>query len=240
MITVPLRLKTAASTLLLCAPLVAIEVIIATRSPIWRLPYRGMGYWSLSYFLVSVLLIFGLFRAQKWAFPTTAVFFSGWLIASVWVALATHHPLLGFYSIFLLAFFTLELTWLHTELSRSFIDPELHWYQGLPKGIPGLSCSLDAGGRPLHLKVSRMDQDGVFLYATPKDQDSTLLLDILLQHKQVELTLCFEQNEVTCKGAPIVTIADGAGAGIQFLTHSADLRKNIGDFVEILRGQGYV
>jgi hypothetical protein len=50
----------------------------------------------------------------------------------------------------------------------------------------------------------------------------------------------FRDRQIECQGRPILSLGQGGGGGIQFLGATDDLNKDIGDFVELLRGEGYV
>jgi len=239
-LSVPLRLRLSVSALFLCIPLIAIEVIIATRAPWWKLPYRNITYWSLTFALICVPLSVWLVSAKKWAFTLSVVLSGAWIFASAWAALRMQYPPLGFFTIFLLFFWVVELSWLKTELERSFFDPQMGWFQGLPKPIPGLRCQLGVGERVVDLRVSRIDRDGVFVFSQVEGGKPSSVLSSLLERRKLEMTFHFRDRQIACQGTPTLSIGMGIGAGIQFLWVSADLKKEIGDFVEVLRGEGYV
>ncbi len=238
-ISIPNRLRASAALLLLSIPLIALEIIIATRSPLWRLPLRSMGYWSLSFGLICIPLSIWLVSAKKWAFKVTFLLSLLWILASTWATFTTRCPSLGFFTLFLLVYLIVELSWLKTELERSFFDPQLAWYQGLPKPIPGIKCQLSTDDKTLDLRVSRIDLDGVFLFLDSDEPKTLVFLSTFFERRKTGLTLSFKDRQITCEGAPTLTLPTGKGVGMQFLNSSPDLRKEIGDFVEILRGQGY-
>jgi len=139
-----------------------------------------------------------------------------------------------------LVFFTLVLSWLHCEMKRSFFDPQLSWYQGYPKPIPGLKCQLHLGECSVDLHVSRMDQDGVFLCLKAGAGKSLSFLVPIWQQSKLEMVFEFKERQMSCNGVPIVVLEKGLGVGIQFVGLTPDHRKEIGDFVEVLIGEGYV
>lgn len=239
-ISVPIRLRLAVSALLLVVPLIAIEVLIASRASWWNLPYRKMGTWAAIFALISVPLSVWISSGKKWAYALAVAISTIWVFLSAWAAIRLRYPPLGFFTIFLLFFGFLELLWLKSEMERSFFDPQMAWYQGLPKPIPGLQCKLLSGEKTLDLRVSRIDQDGVFVFSSSDGGKSPSPLLTFLEKKKLEMIFNFRDRQITCQGVPTLAIGKGTGAGIQFRWVSADLRKDIGDFVEILRGEGYV
>lgn len=241
-ISVPTRLRLIALALLIPIPLICLEVSIVARVPIWQLPYRNIGYWALTFTLISVPLVVWITSAKKWALHLCTVLAGFWVLVSAWMTFHIGYPQLGFFTLFLFLFFTVLLLSLKYEIGRSFFDPELPWYQGMPKPIPGLKCQLFSlqKEKSLELDVCRLDQDGAFLFCSTKDGKSVSLLPSLLAYRKVGMTFYFRDREVECQGVPVLSLGQGTGAGIQFLGASDDLNKDIGDFVELLRGEGYV
>jgi hypothetical protein len=178
--------------------------------------------------------------AKKWAYFITAGLAALWFISSAWVSIRMRYPTLGFYTLILLAFFLLELLWLKIELQRSFFDPQLTWYQGLPKPIPGLKCELLLGEKPIDMRVSRIDTEGAFIFSLGRVTEIPGVLSVLVDRKKLEMSFVFRDRKITCQGSPTLALDRGVGGGIQFFGVSSDLKKEIGDFIEVLQGEGYV
>ncbi len=234
MILVPVRLRLAAALLFICVPLAAFETIMVTHSPWWRLPYQSMVIWSSAVLLICCALVAWLVRGNRWALRMTTTFFSVWLALNVWIAVRTHNPALGYLTLLLLGLFGMMTFWLSREISRSFFDPQTQWYQGLPKPLPGLECHVTTGEGVTPFRVSRLDREGVFVFS------ETGRLTVLKAGQMAELLFKFREREVRCRGTPIRALQDGAGAGFQFSNMAPDMRKQLGDFIETLRGEGYV
>jgi hypothetical protein len=239
-ITVPYRLKLAASALFLCIPLIALEVMIANRASWWNLPYRSIGYWSLAFTLICIPLSAWIVGARRWAYPLAVLLVGLWVISSTWVSIRMRYPPLGFFTLFLSGFFVVELLWLKFELGRSFFDPQMSWYKGLPKPIPGLKCHLAWGDSRIELRVSRIDSEGAFVFTQVEFEKTIPVLTTLSGKNKLEVSFSFRNHQVNCFGRPTLAIHRGLGLGIQFFDVSPDLHKEIGDFVEILKGEGYV
>lgn len=235
----PLRLKLAVVTLFMSVPLVATEVIIATRSPWWNLPLRGMGYWSLAYFLLCFPIGLWILAGRRWAYSLLRVLLAVWLFASVSLAIKSRLPALGFFSLFLAMLTWLELTWLKRELGRSFLDPKIFWFQGLPRPISGLKCKIAGAESLLDLDVSRLDQDGAFVYVPYPKQKGPLPFKGLHRRKKFQLEFSYRDQKLVCAGNPVMHLNSGAGAGFQFADPGADSSKEIGSFVELLRAEGH-
>jgi hypothetical protein len=215
-----------------------IEVVLVARAQWWNLPYRTLGYWAAIFFLICTPLMFWLAAAKKWAFYLATLVAITWIVASIWLTAQMHYPSLGFFSLLLVLILGSQLLWMKIELERSFLDPQLAWYQGLPKPISGLKCQLRSGERTISLRVSRIDKDGAFVFIQPDRQDHKIELRPFLQTSKLEMTFDFKDFRMTCRGLPTLSIAQGAGVGIRFLEMSADLKKEIGDFLELLQGEG--
>lgn len=237
-ILVPVRLQLAAGFLFFCIPLAAIETVIVTRAPWWHLPYRSIGIWSFAVLLICLPLIAWLIRGKRWALFLTSQFFATWLILNVWVAGRMRHPVLGFYTLFLLAFFGLVFFWLRHELGRSFFDPRLKWYHGMPKPLPGLNCTVSWGDGEVSCRVSRLDREGAFIFRNLTGERSPL--SKLRPGIRSELTFFFRERQVKCTAMPMRALEGNEGVGFQFLGLAPDTRKQLGDFIETLKGEGYV
>lgn len=125
-------------------------------------------------------------------------------------------------------------------MHRTFLDPKLAWYQGMPNAIPGLVCLLTQGEQTNRFKVSRMDRDGAFIFSGEKEFSLSNLLSAVAKTEQFKTSFEFSHSKVTCVARPVLLTERGFGMGIQFVELSADLKKEVGDFVEKLRGGGYV
>lgn len=233
-ILVPARLRLAASLLFACVPLAAFETIVVTRAPWWHLPLRSIGIWSVAVALICLPLSVWLMRGNRWAWRVTQLFLGAWVVLNVWVAARMRNPSLGFLTVFLLAFFGALAFWLRHELGRSFFDPRMAWYQGLPKVLPGLRCQVAWGDRELSCKVARLDREGAFVVCP-----GTASLGDLRPDAPSELTFSFREREVRCRALPMRVLDGERGAGFQFDGLAPDSRKMLGDFIETLRGEGY-
>jgi len=237
-ISVPARLRLATFALLVCVPLAALQTILATRAPWWKLPYRSIGVWVAAVALICLPLSAWLSYGKRWALGLSAVFATLWIFMSAWIAIRMRYPALGFFALLLLVFFTTILLWIRLEMSRSFFDPQLAWYQSVPKPIPGLKCSLHFSEKKVvEARAGRLDGEGVFLFLEPQADSDALNLR---RGQKLELQLAFRERSVKCQAVPMRALENGIGAGFQFREMSPDLKKELGDFLELLRGEGYV
>src|SRR5689334_2432547 len=134
--SVPWRLRFAVGSLLLSVPWIALEVMVTTRSGWWEIPWVTMSYWVFAFALIYLPLAIWLMSANRWAYYLTVGLSSLWVGVSVWMAYRMSYPTLGFFTLSLGGYLAAVLSWLKFELSRSFFNPKLSWYQGLPKPIP--------------------------------------------------------------------------------------------------------
>ena len=241
---VPARLRLAAALLFLCVPLAAFETVVVTRAPWWRLPYSAIGLWSSVALLLVLPLSAWLLRGRAWVGGAAQAFFITWLLLGAWVAVRTRNPGLGFLTVLQLALFGAWLTWIRHELGRSFFDPRMRWYQGLPRPLPGIACHVAWSDRELDCRVSRLDREGAFVFAPPPaaDADAAARAALVALRTDVrsELTFRFRERVIHCSGRPVRALAGDRGAGFQFDGLEPDSRKQLGDFIELLKGEGYV
>ena len=228
-ISAPSRLRWAACFLFWSVPIAACEVLTISRHAFESLTVP-VGFAAG----VSVVLSYGFLRGRVWALPGTATVLAMWCLVSVWMAARMKLPSLGFFSVFLLLGSGALLHWLKSELGRSFFDPMMSWFQGVPQAIPGVSCRLNVGDFESEFQVCRVDNEGAFLFA-----QNGLLPRI--PGSKAELEFHFRERQIRCHGTMMRVFARGAqGAGFQFKDMSPDTKKELGDFVELLRGEGYV
>jgi hypothetical protein len=233
-LSVPSGLRLAASLLLLCAPLAALETIVISRAPWWRLPIRSIALWSGAVFLVTAPLAAWVAHGRRWAWAAAAGFLGLWCLLSAWVAFRMRLPSVGFFTLFITLSYGLLLLWLRHEIGRSFYDPRIAWYQGLPRPIPSLRCRLEQS----ELRVSRLDAEGAFVIRGSGPERAPFAKGPIA--RESALTFTFRDREVSCRATLMRALADGSGAGFRFLAQSPDARKELGDFIETLRGEGYV
>jgi hypothetical protein len=230
---VPAKLRLAAALLFLCVPFAAFETVLVTRAPWWRLPFQSIGIWSVAVFLICVPLSAWLLQGKRWALRLTQLFLVAWVLLNLGVAIFLRNPSVGFFTFLLIVCFGSLGFWLEHELGRSFFDPHLKWYQGLPKLIAGLTCRVTCGDQEVNCRVSRLDREGAFVFG-----DHPMLS--LRADLKSELVFNFRDRSLKCEAVPVRAFLDGRGAGFQFQNLVPDLQKNLGDFIELLKGEGYV
>lgn len=233
-IWVPPRLKLAAAMLVLCVPIAAMETVIVARAPWWRLPYRTIEVWSVGVMVGCLPLMAWILRGRAWALPVTGAFATLWCFLSGWVAIRTRNSTLGFFVLFLVFFWIVLLSWIRFELGQSFLDPKLRWFQALPKPIPWLECELQVGQATLPMRVGRIDEEGLFVFSNLGQ------IPRLSRADRIALRLTYRGREAVGGAVPVCELASGQGIGLRFEGMTADQRKNLGDFVEVLRGEGHV
>ncbi|MFL5815261.1 MAG: hypothetical protein ACJ763_16920 [Bdellovibrionia bacterium] len=242
MVFVPKGLKRAIQALALCVPLAAFEVILVKRAPWWRLPYQQIGYVCVPVFVVSVIISILLLKGRRIGWYALAVLASFWFLSNGWMALRLHYPSLGIYGLVLGGLMLAHLSWLKLELGRSFIDPKMHWYEGLPQPVPGLNCEINLQSERNEYRVARLDREGVFVFRD-NSRGTTPTGEKFVKPENVELLLSFREKQTRCVGVPVCVfnrMGSESVIGFKFRDMSADSRKLLGDFVEALKGEGYV
>lgn len=239
-ISSPLRLKMAALALALCALLAALQVAIHAGTPWWKLPLARMGLFSAGAAAVLVPLSWLMVRGNLRAARAVHSVLAAWAIFSGLVALAGGSVPLGFFAIFQILVFGGLSLWVETELSRSFVNPGMRWYQGLPAPIPSLQCEIqgERADSRREFRVARMDREGAYVF-----QRADGMLDLRRRGPR-EMVFRLRDHEIRCVGVPVGYFdrgsSTGAGVGFRFSGMTADRRKDLGDFIEALQGEGYV
>lgn len=244
--SVPGRLRLATFFLFLSVPLVSLETVLVTRAPYWDLPLEVIQFWALGVGLIVFPLIVWLNQGRRWALHLIGLFGVLWCLASCVLAVRLRSFWMAFFTVGLSFFWLSIYHWIRFEMNRSFFDPMMSWYQGLPRAIPRLSCELKViaakqespdNQKKFDLKVTRLDQDGAFLFS---ERRNGLTHPLPIHKQKLEMTYRFDDRQVKCQGYPVRKLDMAGGIGVRFAFMNSDQTKDLWDFVERLRGEGYV
>jgi len=233
LLRIPRRLKIASWVPVLGGPLAALQVVLHYRAPWWNLPHIYMAL--LGGVVALGCLILGQFasRGRAWGFWGLLIFALSWVSWSVYESIMGSHFWLGIHTLGLSAFWVISLQWIHFELSRSFYDPQMFWYQGTPTPIPGVQCTLKGvSGEDSDFRVCRLEWDGAFLYGGQG-------YGFLSKDSSVEMEFSYRGWKTSCRGMPVRAFGDRTGLGVKFYGNSLDAQKELQDFVERIRGAGH-
>jgi hypothetical protein len=229
------RLRLAAASTLLAAPLTVLGALM--------LDYSGARAAHLKYGFIAggVAFIFAIFfgglllRGRRLGVFSAVGLVALVLLWSTRQALLHGDTSLGLYLIVISALTFAWASWALHELGRSFFDPRVRWFQGLPKPLPRVECEIASN----LFQVSRLDREGAFVFSSrgtiPEFAES--------KKTTLPITFLFRDRRISCTGVPVRTldrVRKRSGIGIQFQEMSADSKKVLGDFVESLKGEGYV
>ena len=227
------RLRASTFALLLVIPLVTLEVWIISRQPYWRFPLRPAEIWTAAVALIILPLLFWINQLRRWALCLASIFLVSWIVVTGWFAIHLKFPNLGFFAVGLILFFSIILSWIYSEMSRSFLNPHIRWYETIPKPIPGLQCRVQGGEKPLYFQVGRLDMDGTFVVDFKQRE-------LIAAASKVSVQFQFKDSTIELQGTVRKVLKQATGMGIQFEVLAPDLHKEMGDFIEKLRGEGYV
>lgn len=228
--------RAAVGSLILFVPLAGFETLLASRMPWWNLPFRSIAWSAGIAALFCIPLGIAFLRGSAWVHGLAVAIAVTWVAFSAGLSIRLRHPGLGYFVLFLGVSCYLILGWIRRELGRSFFDPNLSWYQGLPKGIPGLSCELSDGEIRTSWRVGRIDREGVFIFSESARPPGFAKSN----RGNRELLFRFRDREMRCAGVAMRELGWTAGAGFRFAGFTLDQKKEMGDFIEALRGEGYV
>lgn len=236
MISIPPGLRGLALALWLCLPVAILETALVSRSPLARVPPERLldsaGGAAIACSLLGLPVLF----AWRPAWRLATGIFATWIGVTAWMAFRDRNFPLALLGAILPIFQLLYIVWLRVEHGRSFYDPGVKWYHGSPRPIPGLHCDL---GTSDPFRVSALDRQGIFVY---REAGGSAPEWIGVRQPR-EITLSFRDQRVSCRCIPVRSLhRDGIfrGVGLRFSGMSPDARKRLGDFVETLKGEGYV
>ncbi len=238
--SIPTGLRLAAVCLLFSVPLAVFESVVVTRSPWWRIPVESMKASGLLAFVLFAPLALTLLRARRWALTVSTILALIWCAGTAWMAVRDKNTSLGFFLLGLVTYWIVQLYWVKFELGRSFLDPGFRWFQGVPEAIPGLKAMVGRGSNGQTFKVSRIDQDGAYLFFRETAVETFVAIDPKIV---TQVSLAFRNRQLSFDGRWVSLFDRGQGArgmGLQFEGLSPDAKKDLGDFIESLRGEGHV
>ena len=210
-----------------------LHVAISSRAPYWDLPWERIILAIAIALAATLFLQWCVFTLKFWALHVLRV-----LLVSLCLAYAVQAFMMGYfwYSCFALAcpffFYTLSAG-LEREMRRSFLDPRQAWFEGRPQVLPRLSC-IWAEGQDWSAQVSRMDREGTFI-VLPQGRSSGLHGTMA-----VELLFSYGESQARSRGRVIRTMDQGRGFGVKVEGMNFEETQRWGDFVEQVRGKGYV
>lgn len=114
----------------------------------------------------------------------------------------------------------------------------MRWYQGVPQPIHRLFCDVVGDQESHRFQVCRFDRYGAYLF----DKRNRLADEVLKRigkKESVKLVFEFRGKTLNCVGKPSSILESGRGFGVRFEGLGLDERKDLGDFVEVLVGEGY-
>lgn len=244
-IVVPKRLKWAIALLSISIPLVAVHTALVAQAPWWNLPTQSIQIWTSVVALFAFPFAAWIASGRRWAVSGLAAFAVVWCAFSAFLALRAHSFWQGLFTLGLVFYWIGLIAWIRHELGRSYMDPRMRWFQGLPRPIQGVTCvlSTEATGQNVtakNFRVSRVDRDGVFVFLPRQaSQAGNELGRIRTRAKdRIRVSLFFKNKEFTSQAAPVVVLESGAGIGMRFVGLGPDHGKRLGDFVESLEAEG--
>ncbi len=230
----PEKLRRTAALLFFAAPLIFFSSLIARRMPWWRWnPLEEWPFWA-GLLIGIALLVFAVLRAKRWAYILTALLCGVYAVGCVFLSIRQENVGLALFSIAFGVVSYAFLARLGSDFDMPAIRPGIRWFQTLPEPIPGVT--LDWGDQK-NLRLSKLDLDGGFILGQFSSGMEKSLPD--------EVTLHYRGSKTTCAVRILSALeskidASWTGFGVEFKNTDRDTRKELSDFIEVLRGEGHV
>lgn len=230
-LTRSMRLILASATLAI--PLSALQVITAHALPWWKVPLARIVGASALAGVVCFIVTRALARNARWPLVALPPLVVTWGVGALAAAYLLRSPGLAFCAAITLALGALLVTAVDQHWSQAAMDPRASWFEGRPRVLPHLSARL--GGEAVQskrdLSVVRLDSEGIFVIGTSGALTAGVALPI-------ELT--FREREVQLAAKPYTHWSGtDVGAGFRFEGLEPQQRKQLGDLIEQVRGEGY-
>lgn len=230
----PERLRRVALYLYCALPLAFLASLVARRMPWWQWePALEWSYWASALVALSVLVI-AIFRTQRWALVAVGILGGAFTLACLGYSVRQENVGLGLFSV---AFGIIAYAYvdrLGSAFDTPAIRPGIRWYQSLPEPIPGVTVDW---GDQKNLRLSKLDLEGGFVIGT--------FLRGAEKNLPSDMTLHYRGSKMGCEVRIVTSLASKidsswAGIGVEFKNTDRDTRKELSDFIEVLRGEGHV
>jgi hypothetical protein len=230
----PERLRRIALFLYLALPLAFLASLIARRMPWWRWePAVEWPIW-LTVFGGLTVLVFAVLRAQRWAIAATAIVGAGFTFACLFLSFRQENVGLGLFAVAFGIGAYAYVERLAAAFEMPAIRPGIRWFQSFPEPIPGLT--LDWGERK-GLRLSKLDLEGGFIIGTfPRGAEKNLPTDVTFHYRGSKMGCDIR----ILSSLPSKIDSSWTGIGVEFKNTDRDTRKELSDFIEVLRGEGHV
>src|SRR3954471_4670754 len=169
-IQVPLGLRLVVVYMLLCVPILALQVVMLVQASFIRLPVKSFQILCGIAAVAVLFLARGITKGARTPYYVTLAIGALWCASTVVIALQTQSPSLGFFAIFLLFYWIVLWQWVRHENDSSFFNPQMEWFQGLPQAIPGLKCQAVYGQKKFSARVARLDNQGAFVFSDHEEK----------------------------------------------------------------------
>ena len=247
-LAVPGRLRAALFALAGMVPLAALETFLLAHLRGWSLPYYRLVAWSLVAAAFWGLFSLAIGTLGRSGLIGCAVAAAAWIAFTVDQATEVRHAAFWAFAILLIAYFCALGAWVISELRRPWLNSGVRWYEGLPRALPVVECTVvmpeiqkgsERAPQAWRGRVSRIGPEGVFVFSKSEP------LPGLRRGQEVRIELAFRGDTLKCQGIPVAVMNQDMGAGFLFSLKedgrlAGDRAKEIGDFFERLRGEGYV
>ncbi len=230
----PERLRRISYYLLLLLPMAMVASLLARRMPWWKWnPSLEWRLWG-PLFVGMIAVWIGIRRTHRWALFVATLAFTGFVAYCLFISLRQENVALGLFSVFtgISAFAFLDR--LFSAYHVPALAPGMAWFQSSPEPIPGLRLDW---GEHKGLRMSRLDSEGGFVLGKfDQGAEKNLPTDILFHYRGTKMSCAVER--VT--GLPSKIDTSWIGIGVEFKNTDRDMRKELSDFIEVLRGEGHV
>jgi len=244
-IRAPRTLLASSSALFLLVPASVITAGVFSSHVWWDLP---MGDLLLAGWLALIIVApisWRLIMGRRGAWQALAAICTLLCLALLVKAAWMRGTIQGLWAVAVCALCTVLLAWTRHEQKKSYFDPEMPWFQGLPVAIPRLTAWVISGAVPVgsELQVCRLDAGGIFAFSRSGSIVPRTEVEIELRHgephseRKTRITGTvvrqFEGRSSKCESGDW-------GVGIRFHPLEPDAEKDFLDFLEVLRGEGCI
>jgi hypothetical protein len=199
--------------------------------------------WILLVSVFSSSIWIGLRRGHFSALVILRIYFTFWILLNLFFSATRGHPKVAIFSILLAPSLLWILNVLYQGWSRPCFDSGVSWYQGYPRAIPEVTAHIKGLDQGIVSRVARLDRDGIFVFTssleTPWANAFSMLENVIVELHFRDRTLQLSGLPVRCWGEERLG-SQSQGLGLRFIGNSSDLKKQLGDWIEKLKGEGYV
>jgi len=245
----PPLIKWLFSLIVASSVLSVLEVGILTPNFWWDFPGELVLKLVACTTLILSAVSWHILSGRKWAYYFLGCLLVTWSILNIFWSLYSSDYWLSIFTVLQIFVLVFIFNFIRNGFKKSYFDPQTKWYQKTPSPIPRVTADVfikkedqllriyDGG----EFKVGRLDDEGTYLFLSHFSKlKYSKKIKKELKNNNLIVSLKFNNKNIYCQGKVITFLASCFGVGISFFPKDMEEQRSLQNFIEELKGDGYV